>query len=565
MNRWKRIGLWISILGFSLNIFLLAGCSDDSVKSYTEPPELEALQIICHDLAPAPESVALLTLQVAGYSAEGTWPTYTWEADGGSFPEGNIGISVEWIAPEATGIYTVSVTGSIEGVADTISKMIMVSNFEEINTGRKFNCAPRYLYNNLYLFGDADELGPRSPDFKGLHCYRNDGDGVSSLISDTEEGVGGGYGLSIPDDGSYVTGSFMMEYIEIMKQQRLDAWLFPLAIGTRINVTGSEYGGVQLRKDQHVDTNQNQYGTKLVWEARVVGAQPDGSEDLSNIGFWESFSSDVTYVTESHDSTWGMVGVEEGWIHRYYNNTKPMITPDENDLVYFVDSTGVFEPCLMEIDDVPLISTRKALMVNEGTGIFGQAGINISRSTIFNWNKNLDLLGFISTSKKLCFFDYRNESVQIVPGIEKAEHFAWSPDGTECAVVLEDGIWLVSAAGVVSSEPVYLKERSTDGIYGLNWSHNTEPKLAFRMVRKGKSSEDSYSAIVLCLLNDGTWINVYVSPSVNWSSAYEPSIEYTYMRVMFDEDENIYAPMPTPPWSGDPDRYVECAIFYISE
>ena len=129
MSRWKIVGPWTLVLVFSLYLAIFAGCDDNPVDGNTVNPELETLEILCHDLAPLPGTPARLTVLVEGISSGNTWPTYTWGADGGSFPDGNIGISVEWIAPEETGIYEVTVRGSLEGVADTISKYVMVRNF----------------------------------------------------------------------------------------------------------------------------------------------------------------------------------------------------------------------------------------------------------------------------------------------------------------------------------------------------------------------------------------------------------------------------------------------------
>ncbi len=457
-----------------------------------------------------------------------------------------------------------TVTGVLGGLADTTSTYVLVRNFEELDTGRNFSCNPRYLFNELYFFGDANGLPPRSPDFLGYHCFRYLSPDQNLLITDTDETQGGGYNLYMPEGGSVVVGSFIRDYFVALQQQRQDTWLFPLAIGSIVNVS-SDGGGVGSRGNQHVHPFSNPFGGKVVWESRKAGETPDGTRDLSDIGFWESFSGDTVFVTESHDSMIVQQGPDIVTVHRYYNNIKPTITPDEDKLVYFVDTTGVFEPCIIDLSPDPDISSRRALMATEERGIFETAGISITENTVFQWNSASGVMAFIERSGKLCFFDPLTESVMIVPGLDDSDadgvEVAWSSDGTECAVVRAEGIWLVSVAGIMSAEPVFRKEKITDGIIGLAWSPNTdEPKLAFRMIRKGKNVEDSFSALMISYLNDG--ITVYASPSVHWNTPYEPLIDYTYLRVFFDDDENIYVAIPTPEWSGDPDRDVECAIFY---
>lgn len=563
MNRWKIFGPWTILLVFSLYLTIFTGC-DNSTEDPIEvgDPALEQLQIICHDLCPSPGETAQLTVQVEGFSPSGEWPTYTWTVDGGSFPVTNTGISVEWLTPETPGQYNVSVIGTLGGLADTTNRVILVRNFEELDTGRMFNCAPKFVYNALYFFGDADGLPPRSLDFKGFHCYKYLPPGITSLVSVTGENVGGGYTLEMPDNGTIMTGSFIEQYFNGLSTQRLNVWIFPLTIGTPVNVTDDGSGNA-LRMNQHVYPVCNTTGSRVVWEARFPGDSRDGTEDLSNVGFWESLVGDTIYVTESHDSSEVQQGPDIVTLHRYYNNIKPTLTPSQDMLIYFVDTTGVFEPCIIDLtgDIRNDISSRRALMLDEYKGIFQQEGIRVSRSTEFQWNQTLDMLTFIDSGKNLCFFDPYSESVTIVEGPESVEEFVWSPDGTECAIIDANGIWLVSAGGVVSGTPVFTREKGTDDLIGLNWSANTtDPKLGFRMIRKGKTVEDSYSAIMISYLNDG--VTAYASPSINWHTPYEPEISYKWKRVFFDQDENIYAPIPTPSWSGDPDRDVECAIFY---
>ncbi len=553
------------ILGFSIYMSIFSGCGSDSDDIVDPvPPSLDQLNIICHDLAPAPGTTAQLTIQVDGYSPSGEWPVYTWTSDAGTFPDGNTGISVAWTAPVTPGLVSFTVTGVLGGLADTTSTHVLVRNFGELDTGRNFSCHPRHLFNELYYFGDADGIPPRSPNFLGYHCYRYVSSDLSMLVTNVDEVQGGGYNLYMPEGGSVVVGSFIRTYFNGLKQQRQDTWLFPLTIGSIVNVT-DDGGGIIPRMNQHVHPFSNPYGGKVVWEARVAGPFADGTWDLSNVGYWESFANDTVYVTESHDSTIVQQGPDIVTVHRFYNNIKPMITPDEDKLIYFVDTTGVFEPCIIDMSSGLDISSRRALMVTDRRGIFETAGINVYENTVFQWNHTAGIMAFIERSGKLCFFDPLTESVMTVPGLDDKDADAlevvWSPDGIECAVVRAEGIWLVSVAGIMSADPVFRKEKNTDGIIGLAWSPNTdEPKLAFRMIRKGKNVEDSFSALMISYLNDE--LTVYASPSVHWNTPYEPMIDYTYLRLFFDGDENIYAPIPTPQWSGDPDRDVECAIFY---
>jgi hypothetical protein len=240
-----------------------------------------------------------------------------------------------------------------------------------------------------------------------------------------------------------------------------------------------------------------------------------------------------------------LIGVQVVTKYRYFQNIDPMFTPSEDNILYFVDTTDVFEPCLIPmVGGTPDTLQRRALMVNENTGIFEQAGVSVSERTVYEWNPTSDFLSFISLGE-IAFFDYTGEAVAVVSGIEKVREFTWAPDGSQLAAVNDVGIYLVSAGGAVNPNPVFMKDLATDDIYGVNWNNDlANPKLSFRLVRKGKSEVDSWSALVVIDLNAGTW--AFASETYPWHSSREPNnLDYTWMRTTFTADDmGIYAPFP---------------------
>jgi hypothetical protein len=298
----------------------------------------------------------------------------------------------------------------------------------------------------------------------------------------------------------------------------------------------------------------------IVWEEHLVGERDDGTEDLFNIGFISgpmTPSPERSTLTESHDSSRVQIGPDIVTLHRYYRNIKPTITPANDYVLYFVsdgasgDTVNVPEPCLIPIvGGEPDTTQRRALMVDQRNGIFAQAGIEISENTIFQWNPTQNILGFIDKKKYLCYFDYTTESAVRITEAGKVDEFIWTSDGSQCAVVTERGISLVSVAGNVTPD-ILFKEISSDDFIGLSWSYDmNNPKLAFRMVRKGKTCDDSWTAIVIYSLDTG--ISYYASPGVSWNSQYEyADIDYRWWRTFFtDDNEGVYASMPVCGISG---------------
>jgi hypothetical protein len=267
--------------------------------------------------------------------------------------------------------------------------------------------------------------------------------------------------------------------------------------------------------------------------------------DIFTIAYWDENDGLGNWyqLTQGYDTILVLVGSEYIPKRRYYQNVVPMFTPDESNVMYFVDTTGVFEPCLIPmVGGSPDTLQRRALMVDAKTGVFEAAGVSISEQTVFQWSPVSNLLAFIAQGR-LIFFDYETETVAPIDGLEKVQEFSWSPDGSQLvAVTAEDGILIVSAAGAVSGAPIYVRERATDDIIGVSFSPSlTEPKIVFRLVRKGKTALDSWSALAVVDLSSG--VAAYASPTVPWHGSRELDVPYTWKRILWEDDNSgMYAP-----------------------
>ena len=120
--------------------------------------------------------------------------------------------------------------------------------------------------------------------------------------------------------------------------------------------------------------------------------------------------------------------------------------------------------------------------------------------------------------------------------------FAWSPDGEQFAVVTGEGLAVgMTASGAVHT--VFRKEKANDDIIGIAWSPDPfDYKIAFRLVRKGRSSDESYSTIVIYSFNEDDWY--FALERVDWLAELE--VGYDLKRLVFESDnDGIYAPVPT--------------------
>lgn len=535
---WKNRISVILIFAISITGFVLAGCSEDTPVAPARPPEIEALNIICNPLSPEPGMPAQLTVQATGYTP-GPWPSYQWHVEAGSLLVDE-GISVPWLAPNSTGVYGVTAVMSIGGARDTIQKSIMVRNFEILDTGMSISLDPVYLDTWIYFLGTNQE--PDAEDFRGYDVFKY---GATPLeISDCTY-CEGGYEYSNYYDGfsGYFLGTVYTDFFQGYRQQPMNVIVFSTLPFEEPDYVTNENDGSFRRRNQNIQPFGNEDFSMITWQRVEVGLAEDGTQDLFNIRFRNRDIGRSMTLTTSLDSSLDYSRPPDTvTIYRYYQNIRPMITPGNEYVLYFVDTTKTFEPCLVPIEaGLPDTTQRRALMIDSEIGIFSQADVSVSENTIFQWNPGFsNILGFIDDNKTLCFFDISTEEVETFPDLGELSEFAWSPDGSQSAIVTDTGVFIVGLSG--ASDNIFTKVKATDEIIGVNWSPDPDDqKIGFRLIRKGKSSIESYSSIIIYTDNNDKWY--YALPRIPWRS--EPEIDYSLMKVKFDSDnKGILAPIP---------------------
>ena len=515
---------------------LIGGCSEEDPILIEEEQYVDALLIIPDPLSPQPGELTRLTALATG---EGDWATYSWSVEEGTLQEEE-GITVMWEAPQTVGVYEVSVIATLGASADTVRKTVMVRNYEKIETGVVYNFQP--IIHNDNLFFSGSELDPIDDDFFGLNVYRLE-DPFSSLnLTGCDLLCAGGMGFTYyPDVGSGTifgstktyTNLFFRQFPENIFLWDMDGVDLPIAITDELFVINTR-GSRNLYAQATDDLNM------ITWEHQEVGQSADGLQDLFNIKFYNRDLDTRMILTHSLDSTVTILGTS----YHYYSNIKPFFTPQEDYIIYFVDTSRTYEPCMIQIvGGLPDTLTRTALMVeDEDYGIFAEAGIDVSEETFFEWcPQTYDILAFIDAEGNLCFFYPYMASVDKLTDIGQVSEFAWAPDGEQFAVVTEEGLSIgMTLSGAVQN--VFYREKATDDIIGIAWSPNmADSKIAFRLVRKGRASIDTFSSLVLYSINEDDWY--YALPRLPWTR--EVEVEYHMNKVFFESDnESVYLPVP---------------------
>ena len=528
LNRFYRL-VPALVLVIVVSSAFWAGCSKKDNTVVPPPPAgLDLTAIICNPLAPAPGDTTQLTAQVSG---TGDNPTYQWQAQAGTLIK-NGSISVQWLAPADPGIYRVFVRAAVGSDVDTMSKYIMVRNVSVVNNGLRYAFYPQIVDGELYSVGTNQSLS--DVDFFGFHAYHLE---LPPVPIDVYGGVdvSGGYEFQFFPDG--IVTSSITEGAEYIRQQAVNVFFFPYLVGPKKAVSNNEAAGTLFRKNENHHASPSSDLGMYVWQYNRVGPIDDGSQDLLNVRF-RAGSGASSILTVSKDSIFQF----GAWSYKFYRNIRPIFTPDDGTIIYFVDSTETFEPCVIPMNGTqPVIESRRAIHEGQRHGIFFDAGIKVSEKTVYQWNPVIPTqLGFIDDARNFCLFNYSDSSAQIVSNLGKLSEFAWDPSG-KITAVNEAGVIIATPGGV--PDTVFVKERSSDDVVGVNWSPGTSAqKVGFRLVRKGSSTVESFSALVIYSVDNHRWY--YATPQIKPAMTTEPSVDYRWWRVIFDSEGGMYAPVP---------------------
>lgn len=528
MNRYLRSLPAALLIAFILALVFTIGCSKDETATDTgKPPAIEVEGILCNPLAPAPGDTARLTVRAEG---QGSGATYEWQVEAGTLI-GLSDISIEWAVPTDPGVYMVTVRSSVGSVVSHDTAWVMVRNCETIATGIKYVFYPNLVEGELCLVGTNATISDRS--FLGYHAYKVE---IPPLQIDklTTLNVNGGYDFKFYTDG--VLAASVTDGAEYLKLQPMNVIFFPyLPALPKTLWSNNEIAGTTFRKNQNLHPSASSDLDMVVWQRTVVGSTDDGKKDLLNIRFRFS-GGPIRTLTTAKDSVYQL----GAWNYTYWRNIKPIFSPDNAMIIYFNDSTETYEPCLIPMDgSEPDLTGRRALMVDDRHGIFYYAGVKVSEKTVFQWNPaNPTQVAFIDDELKFCIFDYIAETVNVM-GTGLTE-FVYSEDG-KLAAVAADGLYLLEP-GQTEAKRIFTKERSTDGVIGVNWSPDDQ-MLGFRMVRKGASTLESYAVLVIYSMDNNRWY--YASPEIKPVMSTEPAVNYIWMRSVFDSITGaMYIPVP---------------------
>ncbi len=517
---------------------LVGGCSEDNPIVVEEAQWVDALLIISDPLSPRPGETTRLTALATG---EGEWAEYEWQVGGGTLQDEE-GITVLWDAPGEVGTYQVRLIASLGASADTVQRTVLVRNYDVIDTGIEYNFQP-IMHEGSLLFTGC-ELNPTDEEFFGFDIFKYESPASSQLLTGCNLSCAGGRNFQYHFDaeGGTILGAAYTHTTLTMRQYPENIFLWDMDGVEEPETITDDLIVLNMRASRNLYPQGTDDLSLIVWENHAVGRSSDGTMDFFNIEFYNRDIGTGGTVTHSKDSTVTPFGTN----YRWYSNIKPLITPNRDYVIYFVDTSRTYEPCMMDIvGGLPDTLTRRALMVeDEDYGIFYEADVAVSENTYFDWcPQTYDILAFIDDEGTLCFFYPYTESVDKLTDLGMVNEFAWSPDGEQFAVVTGAGLSIgMTLSGAV--ENVFVREKSTDEIIGVTWSNDlsSDPMIVFRVVRKGRTTIDSFSSLVIYSINDDDWY--YALPRIEWTREIE--VEYHLNKAFIEPDDGgVYLPVPT--------------------
>lgn len=552
MEQYRKAIFRLSIIIFSLSLLILSGCGEDPLSSDGGGYDLDLVRIISNPVSPMPGEKTILSVRVGGYSS-GPWPSYYWDVSAGSLLT-NGEATAQWVVPEGTGEYEIRLSSSLESESEACSLNVSVRNYERLDTGRDFSVYPNLIGGEIFFVSPSDDISFVDSEYSSSNVMRFIGPGSSEGITSRTLGFRagpnmGGDDFVFTDNGQDVIASMLTPYFFMTKLQRKNIAKFGL-FGAGDEIVTDQYDETQRERcDQYNNPYPNEDASMVVMQKLEVGDNEDGTKDLFNISFWNETSGIPVRLTNSMITEPVVSGEDTlGWKDYYFENTKPVFTPDEEYIIYFCDSSGIFEPSM-----IPLNAGTPDPSGTLVFDIFSGMGIDIPENVILQWNPEGNTLAFIADvngDNTLCFLDYNSGPLSSsslnsrTTGITGALEFVWSPqNGEGGAVITETGVGLVTPGGQYT--PVMDKELPTDMLCGVNFSPDGE-KIGFRIGRMGSAWHEAFSALMVDSLGDGR-PPTYVTKKYPWPSDGEISIDdfdFRWRRVVFDSDgSGLYGPV----------------------
>ncbi len=429
----SRYSAWMAA---AVMLLALAACSEDKkpeeiVEGSTGPITVES--VINEPKVGAPGDTLLFTAVVTSSAQnENDFPVYEWSADGGTFVEANKQ-TVRWVAPAASGIYTVTArvtndvnSSSNKAIVFTGSGSTLVgSDAGQINligTGPDFH----FLQTPFVDFGvDVSQyIGGVVSDAVTPNNTPNRFSGINVVYSRTGALV------------AHAADSLVLSFNP--RPRHIYVGDLTSGIQRRIDVDGAKLGSLERNVFNYPSFSPN---GQVVGYQGLVQAEDGVSPDSFHVYTYDLVADKRRNITHALTSP-------RAWF--------PTFSTDGNWFVYVMDKNrnGQYElygsPMTGNtVDANPASAVR--LTDTAGSITSGSPGPALARP-IMAWNPVSSILAVVAADNTLYLVQTTSTGATVIPvAMPRPAEVVWSADGSQLAASTGGAIYLVTTGGAATA------------------------------------------------------------------------------------------------------------------
>jgi Tol biopolymer transport system component len=455
------------LIGIIFSVFALSGCGEDDPTDTVVPIlPLDVTGILISPKAPAPGDTVQITAVVVSDTVNLEYPSYSWSSSGGVFLESNQ-VSVRWIAPLNSAIYSISITASNSVNSSSLSSAVFIGLADEIISDEAGEMHVSAAGDEiLYL---SSPLDPADPLFVGflVNLYTVGG-GVIPLTSDfrgTDYVFSRDLNLAVHTVETRLGGTVIENPIDVI--------LSDAQAGTQTQITSDNMTPADVRHTQHRYPTLSPDNNLITFQVFRPHPAP-GNVDTIDVAVYDRMLAREINVTGTHGTR--------------RKNYYPSFSSDGNWLVFVTDRSSQLE---WELYGLPIsggtVATDSADIVRlTDTGGTIAAEL-IPNNPLKEWNPNSSYptIAIKDANNFLRLIDVNSGSNVTVPLPAEANNFKWSPDGQKLAISTKVNLYLLDfTGGVVGNTDLIVQGSQGDQISNISWSADND-YIAFLVARSG--------------------------------------------------------------------------------
>ncbi len=462
-----RLSLIAILISMSVAFFTVSGCGEDGpadVDGQILP--INVSMIILSPKSPAPGDTVQVTAVVTSDTLNFEFPRYSWSASGGTFLESDQ-LSVRWVAPQTSDIYTISVT--VENSVSTSSRSVdvFVNSIEEIVSYQAGELHTTISGDSIYFL--TSNRTPSHSGFRGflINLYQRGG-GVTPVTTDIDFR---GLGYVFSTDRTFSAHTVETRPGGATIENPINIILDDLQTGVQEQITFDQMTPFDIRHTQYTEIVFSPDNNLIGYQVFRPFPAP-GQVDTFDVAFYNRTLASEINATGSHG--------------KFRKNFYPTFSTDGNWLLFVSNRTGqiLWELYGLPVSGgtVPLDSASTVRITNTGGSISANL---IPTKPLQTWNPNaiFSVLAIVDANGQLHIVDPDGPSDITVAVPDAPGELVWAPNGESLAIAATRRLYVLDfSLGQVGNVNLVKEAASGDKITDIAWSEDSD-YLIYRVTR----------------------------------------------------------------------------------